>query len=814
MKRLIMLVSLLALVVLAVPAMAETTTIALGDTVFIGEAGLDISGPVTSGAIAYWQPGSSLSDTPSKVVSVTDATDFYFSPANFNGRTGSWYDWDGTNSTFAFYVDESSLDMRILNAANAKDMSDKSVVRDTIMDFRIDSNLGPITQRGGYVQDDGFLTIKVKDSTGTVYTEVVDDTGNYTDLTNLPNNETLTDLWTIPAGDAAADGAWNTGAMIGTAYRYKAGTYEVWVEANPNTMKDKLGTVTGVTVSKHYTLTIKDDTVSITVNTDTVIRGNDFSVAVEGRPNWVYYLWVSGTSSQPASEVPPIKEGQASVSVGSIDARDYVYETGNTVADDAAGADFYAAITLDDSGKRTVGFSTSTDTKDKTYTIRVQDSRDIATVKIYDTVKVKVTKGAVTIDAEGTKSYYVGEEITLFGENTDSEKVYLFIVGPNLDANGAKVDEISVPARTGEVTTFVVEDVKSDDTWEYKWTTGAQPLDAGTYTIYAVSQPNDKSNVGDAKYDTVSISLRKPFVNASLPSSTVAKGDDVKITGTAEGDPSQGVQIWILGTNKAIVETESVEDDKTFEYKLPDTGGWSAGQYFVIVQHPMYNDNLDVYPINGDTEVFNDVYNRTEFYISGANRLMGSDAAQALVSVLDQPTVDDTYTKLYFMLEEPWINIEAVSDKYIGDTFSLTGTTNLAVDDSFLITVTSASFKPTEKTQSGEFSGVSGSTDVVKGTGMDNIWSFEVDTNGFKPDQYIVKVECVETGTTATTTFFVSEVPPTVVTTAPPVTSAVTTVPPTTVPPTTVPPTTTPGFGAVIALIGLGAVAVLVLRRH
>jgi PGF-CTERM protein len=59
--------------------------------------------------------------------------------------------------------------------------------------------------------------------------------------------------------------------------------------------------------------------------------------------------------------------------------------------------------------------------------------------------------------------------------------------------------------------------------------------------------------------------------------------------------------------------------------------------------------------------------------------------------------------------------------------------------------------------------------------------------------------------------------PTTVPPTTPPTTVPPTTVPPTTVPPTTVPPTTTttsPGFGALLALIGLGGVAYLVLRRR
>jgi PGF-CTERM protein len=74
----------------------------------------------------------------------------------------------------------------------------------------------------------------------------------------------------------------------------------------------------------------------------------------------------------------------------------------------------------------------------------------------------------------------------------------------------------------------------------------------------------------------------------------------------------------------------------------------------------------------------------------------------------------------------------------------------------------------------------------------------------------------VPTTTTVTTPPTTTPVPTTTTPSATTPTTATT--PPTTTPipttTTTVPPTTTPGFGAVIALIGLGALAILVLRKH
>ncbi|MFA5331476.1 MAG: beta-propeller domain-containing protein [Methanoregula sp.] len=55
-----------------------------------------------------------------------------------------------------------------------------------------------------------------------------------------------------------------------------------------------------------------------------------------------------------------------------------------------------------------------------------------------------------------------------------------------------------------------------------------------------------------------------------------------------------------------------------------------------------------------------------------------------------------------------FIAIDPVGDRYIGDRFTITGTTNLPADEEILVEVYSSSFSPTQKSQSGEFSGATG----------------------------------------------------------------------------------------------------------
>ena len=413
---------------------------------------------------------------------------------------------------------------------------------------------------------------------------------------------------------------------------------------------------------------------------------------------------------------------------------------------------------------------------------------------------------------------------------------------PTSRTAGAQInnpDPRHFPVVNNDAKTFKIIDVNGDNTWSWKWGTSNYALDAGTYTIYAVSQPYDRDHLAEAAYGTVSIIIKKPFVSATASQSTVAKGDRIYITGTAEGQPSS-VAIWILGKNFYTRAGESVNADASFKYEVRQetTKNLAAGQYFVVVQHPMQNNRFDVAVTDDNGVAINTLDVKNDLWVTnlmlkdvvtgayskifklgGAGSLQGSDAAEALVQGINDANVDDTYTKLQFLVEEPVIRIDPIGDKHVGDKFTITAQTNLAVDDEVLVQVYSSSFKPTQKSQSGEFSGATGTIKVTKGDSGMNKLSFDVDSSTFKPDEYIVTEQAViQNDATGTALFNVLESQPE----TPTPTAVVTTVAPTTVPPTTVvattatpvPTTKSPGYGALIALIGLGAVAFIVVRRH
>ncbi len=845
---LVMCVALVLLAGTAVTAYPIINQVPVGGDVFIGEQGLVL--PVPAGTVLSWYTGSQTvgQSAPAATVTVTDPNNFYVAPQTFVGHGGNWY--VGNTNTVAVVANDPSQVVNAWDQQAGKIVTGKSVPAGDYVNFRLETNLNTIpTQRNSTA---GFIDIKVKTSDGTVYTALQQEApGGSVSISLTGQSVNAMPYFWVP--NTTGPYGWATGIVDSSGTRiYKAGVYTFWTECNLNGMKDNYkdasgNDYTGKTISATQTVTLASDTVKIESSKDSVVRGNPFSVTITGRPNTAYYLWVKGTSSMSGNNTnaPPfIAASQDSVAMDSpsnivIGLYQYQGGGGNTIQNDVPsylgntfdnGTDYYALVTLSNSGTRTVGWTTTQDTKDKKYTIHVERSEPATNSGSdrqfkSDEVDIAVQKGAVTVVAAGDQQYFLGEEVKLTGTNSETDFTYLYITGPNLPTAGGMMTDPRTAVTPGDPSTFTPQDVLEDNTWSYKWQTANLNIDAGTYTVYAVATPDNRDNLANTQYATVSIIIRKPFVSAVASQSVVAAGDKLYVRGTAQGQPTQGVAIWIMGKNFISYATQSVNADGTFEYEVSEgtTSNMAAGQYFVVVQHPMYNDRFDVYPDNPNSPLFvlgaYPVFGNQLFKVGGAGSLQGSDAAEALVQALNNPSVDDTYTKLQFLVEVPKITILPIGDHQVGDKFTIQGTTNLAVDDQILVQVVSSSFQPTDKTQSGEFSGSTGTVKVVAGTQGFNTWSFPVDASSFKPDEYICQAQGITvTGAQASTLFNVVEFTPTTVPTTVPPTAvpSVTTAPPT-APPTTVPtakPTTQPGFGALIAVIGLGAVAFLVVRKH
>ncbi|MDV2481528.1 DUF3821 domain-containing protein [Methanoculleus sp. Wushi-C6] len=775
----LMVVAMLLVAALVVAPVAAQRTVGNGDTIYVGEDNLDLSALYagTSGHLVYYSNiASATAGTVGRTISVTNTSDFDLTASAVGSSTGTWYAFnappftDPSAAVGTVLAETPSTNLRVLlGNTGTTSVDGQSVTRSSAIRFRVDHNLAGL---GVGTADPNYNTIEVRLTTpgGGTVTQF----GNPAQSLRLQ----LTGQWTetapinltgATAGTYTARGVWPTAAGLGTEYNTNAVTFQV-----------------------------SSGAVGITSNKDTVVRGNAFTVTITGESEQDYFLTLQNPGAQP----PTFRANQVGVTVNTA--------TNATVRTTAAGT-------------RSVELLTTTATREASYTVRVTDPRDASR---YDEVRVRVETGSVTITASGTGTFYVGEEITLSGTNTDSDTVYLFMTGPNLGTRGVNLLGTLNPVVNGTATSFVNVDVEADDTWSYRWDTSGitRSLDSGGYTVYAVSAPRDRDNLANVEYATRTVQLRPGFITATMSSATVAKGDDVTITGTAQGNPSN-VNIWVFGKNyyggangALAVQTVSVESDGTFDYDILNTENLVAGQYFVVVQHPM-GANFEVAQGTLAGQSPNSIYRAdetgaTNVFVANLVTLQASEAANALINALESPFVNDAYTKLTFFLEDAWIRINPVGDQAAGSTFTISGTTNLAAGEQLIVEVTSAAFQPGTAGQATGFSSDAGSVTIQQGETA-NTWSFEVDATAFRPDQYIVTVESIEAGTTTTGSFNVIQGQPTPTPTTP---GAVTpTATPGEVTPTATPtatPTQSPGFGALVALAGLGAVAFLVLRRN
>ncbi|MCK9632361.1 MAG: DUF3821 domain-containing protein, partial [Methanoregula sp.] len=664
-----------------------------------------VSGYMPDGSSSDWNKNSTGYANASYSELISGHMYKVYNGTVFNKMT---YGWNFTTSYYAYYYNASTtIDSNYpFTASNYTADADGIVMMETAnWAAYLHTGASPVN---GPTATDGYITIKLKDESGATYNKLKTNTT----VSSTPVDTSITNQFVdkAPWYFGSSQTYWVTGTIDNNGqYAYPVGTYTFWAESLLNSMKDNYKNAgadyTGKTISASGTFSLATFTVKIEAKPESVVRSKRFTVTVTGRPSTYYYIWVKGTSAMTGGydDMPPqIVDDQASVtfddavsaSKGTHAIGNYAYENGagKTIWEDVARnktdvnsynrTRYYAKIKTSGGGVRLVEWTTNNWTKAQKYTIRVEANID-GTYKS-DEVDINVEQGAVTIVAAGDQSYYLGEEIKFSGTNTETYKTYLFMIAPNLPEDGAMIDPADKdPRNAGSLNPGVATNVKADfkevevngdNTWSWKWGTASFALDSGTYTVYAVSQPYNKKNLANAAYGTVSVILKKPFVSATASQSTVAKGDRIYISGTAQGDPSS-VQIWIMGKNYAVLKSASVNSDASFKYevKQEDTKTLSSGQYFVVVQHPMQNGEFDValHALDDGTNP-GYVYNKqlinsgdttsttTIFKLLGSNSLQGSDAAEALAQGINDANVDDTYTKLQFLIEEPQINVDAV----------------------------------------------------------------------------------------------------------------------------------------------------------
>ncbi|HJJ99248.1 MAG TPA: PGF-CTERM sorting domain-containing protein [Methanocorpusculum sp.] len=382
--------------------------------------------------------------------------------------------------------------------------------------------------------------------------------------------------------------------------------------------------------------------------------------------------------------------------------------------------------------------------------------------------KSKVSENAELVINDPGKDYCLGDKIKLTG-TAPSDRVSLFLDGSNFENIPLK-ENLSV----------------KDTTWEYTWDTKSKDyasLELGeVYTISVFATDKPTSDTIDRS--CISIILKKPSHRLDKPSSIssiVAKGDKLRIRGTVGGSPDP-LNLYLFGPGTFKNETIKVKEDGSYEYDYPTDKLKDGEEYFVVIHYPMSGKQFNVEQTgsklvlkDGDREIF-----RT-----------GDEGKEALADFLAKKIGESTCDeckKFKISIVKPVITTNDVGNQTVGSNFSITGTTNLAEGDPIYVALTPGS---------------SYNTKVKKGeTETSNSWSVDINTAGMKSGNYTVKVSGISGMNAKAAEKVFSLLAQKDVTPANANASA------------TAPAPKTPGFGAFIALAGLGAVAHLVLRRN
>lgn len=112
---------------------------------------------------------------------------------------------------------------------------------------------------------------------------------------------------------------------------------------------------------------------------------------------------------------------------------------------------------------------------------------------------------------EGGKDHKPGKPLRLYGVNTYSDKVYLFVSGTNAPISGGRLNDTSIQVVDQSPGTFTEVNVEADGSWEYLWTPcyDSSALMFKLYNVIAVTEPRDSPHLGDAtKWAMVTVKIK------------------------------------------------------------------------------------------------------------------------------------------------------------------------------------------------------------------------------------------------------------------------------------------------------------------
>jgi hypothetical protein len=272
-------------IILAYPVGAALNTIAAGDTVFIGEQGLDISSQIPAvTAIGWWSPGNTLaSSEPDYKVGITDRNNVYISPIEFSSRKGPWYSYPGRLPVFN--VADPYIDIKIEDTTVNVDVTGKWAPRGDELRFRIETNLGDMTGRG---VAGAPITINVQTPEGASLSSLINKAGTYNSLDISVTKSPEFTIW-----------AWDTGNS-----QYNSGTYVIWAECNANRMKENYHQE-GKTYSVKGNLLVQDQNPLISAQVPTTTPATQMTTRQTTKPTTAVTTKLTTTVPTVTTAIPP-----------------------------------------------------------------------------------------------------------------------------------------------------------------------------------------------------------------------------------------------------------------------------------------------------------------------------------------------------------------------------------------------------------------------------------------------------------------------------------------------------------------------------
>jgi hypothetical protein len=266
---------------------AAINTINAGNTVFLGEQGLDISAAMgTDTRIGWWASGADVvGSSPTKTIDVSSQlTSFSVTPSEFSSYLGTWTRIDNTGKAngAAFIVADPNLNLRVEDTTVSVDVTDKWVPTGDSIRFRLESNLAQIASQRN---SPALITIKVQPPGGGVFNALIDPAGSTVSIVDIP-------LTTTPMYYKDAP-IWDTGNR-GT---YPPGSYTIWAECNTNKMKDNYEQ-SGKTVSAKISLLNQDNNPLISAKTQTPAATPTITTSVTTEPATL------ATTALPTTQTP------------------------------------------------------------------------------------------------------------------------------------------------------------------------------------------------------------------------------------------------------------------------------------------------------------------------------------------------------------------------------------------------------------------------------------------------------------------------------------------------------------------------------